>query len=170
MARAGGGQPVDAGALLAMNEVMGSESGSMQNPDQPIADAERELVEEFALFDNWLDRYQYIIDLGRQLPPFPAAGKTDEHKVRGCQSQVWLVTRVRGDRLDFQAISDSAIVSGLIALLMRIYSGRPAREILNTKPGFITAIGLDQHLSPTRSNGLHAMLNTIRAAAACVPT
>ena len=85
MARAGGGQPVDAGALLAMNEVMSSKSGNMQNPDQPIADAERELVEEFALFDNWLDRYQYIIDLGRQLPPFPAAEKTDEHKVRGCQ-------------------------------------------------------------------------------------
>ena len=102
MTRAGGGPPADAGAPLAINEVMGSESGSMQNPAQPIADAERELVEEFALFDNWLDRYQYIIDLGRKLPPFPEAGKTDEHKVRGCQSQVWLVTSARGDRLDFR--------------------------------------------------------------------
>ncbi|MDH5254299.1 MAG: SufE family protein [Gammaproteobacteria bacterium] len=133
-----------------------------------IADAERELVEEFALFDSWVDRYQYIIDLGRQLPPFPEAAKTEEHRIKGCQSQVWLVTKPVGDRLEFQAVSDSAIVSGLIAILMRIYSGRPASEILATPPGFITAIGLDQHLSPTRSNGLHAMLGAIRkAAAAC---
>lgn len=131
-----------------------------------IADAERELVEEFALFDNWIDRYQYIIDLGRQLPPFPEAEKTEERKIKGCQSQVWLVTKPVGDRLEIQAISDSAIVSGLIAILMRIYSGRPAREILASPPGFIAAIGLDQHLSPTRSNGLHAMLGAIRAAAA----
>lgn len=136
-----------------------------------IADAERELVEEFELFDNWMDRYQYIIDLGRQLPPFPEAEKTEERKIKGCQSQVWLVTKPVGDRLEFQAISDSAIVSGLIAILMRIYSGRPAREILASPPGFITAIGLDQHLSPTRSNGLHAMLGAIRsAAAACAAT
>jgi cysteine desulfuration protein SufE len=140
--------------------------------DKPsIADTEHELVEEFALFDNWLDRYQYIIDMGRQLPAFPESEKTEEHKIKGCQSQVWLTTRARGDRLEFQAISDSAIVSGLIAILMRIYSGRPAREILATPPGFIKAIGLDQHLSPTRSNGLHAMLGAIRnAAAACAET
>lgn len=138
--------------------------------DKPsIKDTERELAEEFGLFDNWIDRYQYIIDLGRQLPPFPEAEKIEERKVRGCQSQVWLITKVRGDRLEFQAISDSAIVSGLIAILMRLYSGRPAREILTTPPGFIKAIGLDEHLSPTRSNGLHAMLGAIRnAAAACV--
>ncbi|MEO7385580.1 MAG: SufE family protein [Gammaproteobacteria bacterium] len=136
-----------------------------------IAEAERELVEEFALFDNWLDRYQYIIDLGRQLPPFLEAEKTEDRKIKGCQSQVWLVTRVVGDRLEFQAISDSAIVSGLIAILMRIYSGRSAGEILAAPPGFIKAIGLDQHLSPTRSNGLHAMLGAIRtAAAACAAT
>lgn len=140
-----------------------------RNPAQPIAEAERELVEEFALFDNWMDRYQYIIDLGRQLPPFPEESKTEEHRIRGCQSQVWLVTSPRGDRLHFQAVSDSAIVSGLIAILMRIYSGRTAREILATPPAFISAIGLDQHLSPTRSNGLHAMLKTIRQAAADIP-
>lgn len=140
-----------------------------RNPLLPIADAERELVEEFALFDNWMDRYQYIIDLGRQLPAFPEAEKLEERKIRGCQSQVWLLTSRRGDRLDFQAISDSAIVSGLIAILMRIYSGRPAREILASPPAFIAAIGLDQHLSPTRSNGLHAMLRAIhKAAAECV--
>ena len=131
-----------------------------------IADAERELVEEFSLFDNWVDRYQYIIDLGRQLPPFPEAEKIEARKVKGCQSQVWLITRPEGGRLEFQAVSDSAIVSGLISMLMRIYSGRPCRDILAARPDFIAAIGLDQHLSPTRSNGLHAMLGAIRAAAA----
>lgn len=130
--------------------------------------AQQELIDEFALLDNWVDRYQYIIDLGRQLPPFPEDCRTEDHKIRGCQSQVWLVTRPEDGRLSFQAVSDSAIVSGLIAMLMRIYSGRPAREILDTPPDFIAAIGLDQHLSPTRSNGLHAMLAAIRqAAAAC---
>lgn len=133
-----------------------------------IRAAQQELIDEFALFDNWVDRYQYIIDLGRQLPPFPEAARTEAHKIRGCQSQVWLVTRPEGGRLVFQAVSDSAIVSGLIAMLMRIYSGRQAREIRDTPPDFIGAIGLDQHLSPTRSNGLHAMLGAIRqAAAAC---
>lgn len=136
---------------------------------QSITEAQQELISDFALFDNWVDRYQYIIDMGRQLPPFPEAEKTEERKIQGCQSQVWLVTHVEGDRLVFQAISDSAIVSGLIAILMRIYSGRQAQEILDTPPDFITAIGLDQHLSPTRSNGLHSMIGAIRrAAAVCV--
>lgn len=132
--------------------------------------AEEELVDEFGLFENWVDRYQYIIDLGRKLPEFPEAEKTEGNKIRGCQSQVWLITRAEGDRLHFQAISDSAIVSGLIAILMRVYSGRKAREIIDTPPDFVAAIGLDEHLSPTRSNGLHSMIRAIRQAAAeCVP-
>jgi cysteine desulfuration protein SufE len=136
---------------------------------QSIAEAQQELIGDFALFDNWVDRYQYIIDMGRQLPPFPEVEKTEARKIQGCQSQVWLLTHAEGERLEFQAVSDSAIVSGLIAILMRIYNGRRAQEILDTPPDFIGAIGLDQHLSPTRSNGLHAMLATIRkAAAACV--
>lgn len=133
--------------------------------DASIAEVERELVAEFSLFDNWVDRYQYIIDMGRQLPPFPEAEKTEAHKVHGCQSQVWLITMPRGDRLEFQAISDSAIVSGLIAILMRLYSGQPASDIRDARPDFIKGIGLDQHLSPTRSNGLHSMLKTIHEAA-----
>lgn len=131
-----------------------------------IEHAEQELIEEFRLFESWMDRYQYIIDLGRKLPPFPEAARTEDRKIKGCQSQVWLITRPRDGRLEFQAVSDSAIVSGLIAILMRVYSGREAREILATPPDFVTAIGLDQHLSPTRSNGLHAMIRAIRAAAA----
>ena len=137
--------------------------------EQSIAEAQQELIGDFALFDNWVDRYQYIIDMGRKLPPFPEAEKTEARKIKGCQSQVWLLTQAEGERLAFQAVSDSAIVSGLIAILMRIYNGRRAQEILDTPPDFIAAIGLDQHLSPTRSNGLHSMISAIRRAAAeCV--
>jgi cysteine desulfuration protein SufE len=135
-----------------------------------IEQAERELIEEFQFFDNWMDRYQYLIDLGRKLPPFPEEDKTEEHRLHGCQSQVWLKSQVCGERLEFQAISDSAIVSGLIAILMRIYNGRRAREILTTPPRFVQAIGLDEHLSPTRSTGLRAMIRAVNEAAAAVPT
>jgi cysteine desulfuration protein SufE len=124
------------------------------------------LIEEFALFDNWLDRYQYLIDLGRKLPEFPADWKTEENRLHGCQSQVWLKVFPAGDRLKFKAISDSAIVSGLIAVVLRVYSDRTPAEILDTQPDFIDAIGLHQHLSPTRSNGLRAMINAIRDHAA----
>ena len=122
-----------------------------------------ELKENFDLLDAWDDRYAYLIDLGRKLPPFPEPLKTDEHKVHGCQSQVWLVPGGDAERLEFRAISDSAIVSGLIALLLRVYSGRSAREIVDTQPRFIEAIGLAKHLSPTRSNGLAAMLKAVKA-------
>jgi cysteine desulfuration protein SufE len=130
------------------------------------ADAEQDAItEEFAFFSDWTERYQYLIDLGRKLPPFPEALKSEDHKVHGCQSQVWLIAEGDANRLDLRAISDSAIVSGLIALLLRVYSGRSAREILDTEPRFVEAIGLAKHLSPTRSNGLAAMLKTIRAIA-----
>ena len=124
--------------------------------------AQDAIVEEFAFFGDWTERYQYLIDLGRKLTPLPEELKVDAHKVQGCQSQVWLAASGDSRKLDFLAISDSAIVSGLIALLLRVYSGRSAREILDTEPRFIEAIGLAKHLSPTRSNGLAAMLSTIR--------
>jgi cysteine desulfuration protein SufE len=127
------------------------------------AQAEQDaIIEEFAFFGDWTERYQYLIDLGRKLPPLPDELKTEAHKVHGCQSQVWLVADGDARALTFRAISDSAIVSGLIALLLRVYSGCSAREILDTPPRFIEAIGLAQHLSPTRSNGLAAMLAKIR--------
>ncbi len=129
-------------------------------------DAQTEIEEEFSFFDDWTERYQYLIDLGRKLPEFPAQLKTDEYKVHGCQSQVWLAANGDANRMEFRAISDSAIVSGLIALLLRVYSGRSAREILDTEPRFVEAIGLARHLSPTRNNGLAAMLAQIRKHAA----
>lgn len=127
--------------------------------------AQQAIADEFAFFGDWTERYQYLIDLGRKLPPFPDELKVEAHKVHGCQSQVWLVAAGDRNRLTFRAISDSAIVSGLIALLLRVYSGRPAREILDTQPTFVESIGLAKHLSPTRSNGLIAMLQTIQAKA-----
>jgi len=131
----------------------------------PIDESQQELIEEFRFFDNWIDRYQYIIDLGKQLPEFPEDCKTEEYRLRGCQSQVWLKAERHDGRLRFQAISDSAIVSGLIAILMRVYNDRTPADILRTPPDFIAAIGLDQHLSPTRSNGLNSMIQAIRSAA-----
>ena len=130
--------------------------------------AQAAIVEEFSYLSDWTERYQYLIDLGRKLSPFADAFKTEANKVQGCQSLVWLVANGDVRQLEFRAISDSAIVSGLIALLLRVYSGRSAQEILATEPNFIEAIGLAKHLSPTRSNGLAAMLETIRKHAGSV--
>ncbi len=124
--------------------------------------AQEELVEEFKFFDNWMDRYQYLIDLGRRLPEFPEADRTEDNKIKGCQSQVWFIADERDGCLHFRAISDAAIVSGLIAVLLRIYSGRKPQEILDTPPEFVKALELEQHLSPTRSTGLSSMLDAIR--------
>ncbi|WP_184668845.1 SufE family protein [Rhodanobacter sp. A1T4] len=130
------------------------------------ADAQREIAEEFAFFGDWTERYQYLIDLGKQLPPFPDNWKTEEHRVHGCQSMVWLVPSGEATNMHFDAISDSAIVSGLIALVLRVYSDRSAQEIVDTQPEFIGTIGLAKHLSPTRSNGLAAMLTQLKQYAA----
>lgn len=131
-----------------------------------IQSAENALVSEFAFFDDWMERYQHIIDMGRRLPEFPETERDEQLKVKGCQSQVWLDSAVEGDRIYLRAVSDSAIVSGLIAMLLRVYSGRSAGEILGHQPRFIDELGLTKHLSPTRSNGLHAMIKTIYSRAA----
>ena len=124
--------------------------------------AQQEVIEEFRFFDDWMDRYQYLIDLGRRLPDFPDTDRIDSNKIRGCQSQVWFVADKRDGKLEFRAISDAAIVSGLIAVLLRIYSGKRPRDILDTPADFISALNLEAHLSPTRSTGLHAMLKAIQ--------
>lgn len=123
---------------------------------------QQEIIDEFALFGDWSERYQYLIDLGKQLPAYPDADKTDSWRVLGCQSMVWLKPSGERTRLEFAATSDSAIVCGLIALVLRVYSGRPAAEIATLEPEFIERIGLSGHLSPTRKNGLGAMLARIR--------
>lgn len=126
------------------------------------SEAQAAIRDEFAFFGDWSERYQYLIDLGRKLPPFPDDWKTDTHRLLGCQSMVWIVASGDADRLDFAAASDSAIVSGLVYLALRVYSGRSAREILDTDADYIAAIGLAKHLSPTRNNGLAALLAFIR--------
>ncbi len=130
------------------------------------AQAQQDIAEEFALFGDWTERYQYLIDLGKRLPAFRDDWKTEEYRVHGCQSMVWLVPSGDASRMHFDATSDSAIVSGLIALVLRVYSDRSAAEIVATEPTFIQQIGLAKHLSPTRSNGLAAMLVKLKAYAA----
>jgi cysteine desulfuration protein SufE len=139
----------------------------MTTPMESTAlEAQAAIAEEFAFFSDWTERYQYLIDLGRQLPAFPDEQKTEENRVHGCQSMVWLIPSGDAAAMHFDAASDSAIVSGLIALVLRVYSGRSAREIVDTEPAFVQQIGLAKHLSPTRSNGLAAMLVKLKAYAA----
>jgi len=124
------------------------------------------LVDEFDLLGDWEQRYRYLIDMGKALPPFPEDARDDTHRVKGCVSQVWLVTRREGDRLVFEADSDAHIVRGLAALLIRLYSGRTAEEIRSVDARDVLArIGLAEHLSPQRSNGLNSMIARIQGEA-----
>ena len=127
-----------------------------------VKEIELEISQEFEIFDSWMDRYEYIIDLGKQLTSFPDEWKVEENKVHGCQSQVWFKTELKNNVFVCQAISDSAIVSGLIALLLRIYNQKDPSDIVETNPTFVSMIGLDEHLSPTRNNGLNVMLKKIK--------
>lgn len=132
-------------------------------PLEPTAaEAQAAIRDEFAFFGDWAERYQYLIDLGRKLPPMGESLRVEDNRLLGCQSKVWIVSRGDAARLDFVAASDSAIVSGLVFLALRVYSGRSAAEILSTEPTFVADIGLARHLSPTRSNGLSALLQRIR--------
>jgi cysteine desulfuration protein SufE len=130
----------------------------MRPPEATPELAQAAIAEEFAYFADWSERYQYLIDLGRKLPPFPEEWKTEANRLLGCQSLVWIVATGDGDDLEFHAISDSAIVSGLVYLALRVYSGRSAAQIVATPPDYIATIGLSKQLSPTRSNGLAALL------------
>ncbi|MDT8409587.1 MAG: SufE family protein [Wenzhouxiangellaceae bacterium] len=130
--------------------------------EMDIEQTQDEIIEEFSLFDDWLDKYQYIIDLGRKLEPLDAAEMRDDVLLEGCQSQVWLHVEGDAEHLEFRANSDAAIVSGLVYLMLRVYSGHSARDILAAEPRFIRELGLSEHLSATRSNGLNSMLQAIR--------
>ncbi|MBW8369276.1 MAG: SufE family protein [Arenimonas sp.] len=137
----------------------------MRPTEASTAEAQAAIAEEFGYFGDWSERYQYLIDLGRKLPPFPEEWKTEAHRLHGCQSMVWIGAEGNADELEFHAISDSTIVSGLIYLALRVYSGRSAAEILATPADYINAIGLAKHLSPTRTQGLAALLQFIRETA-----
>ena len=132
-------------------------------PTETVADTQRSIVDSFRFLEDWAERYQYLIELGRQLPPFPETKQIEANRLHGCQAGVWLVADYRNGKLDFEATSDSAIVAGLIALLLKVYSGRSPDEVLAASPAFIDEIGLAEHLSPHRANGLSLMLKRIRA-------
>lgn len=120
------------------------------------------IVREFNLFQDWTDKYEHIISIGKKLAPIEPVHRVDTNKVHGCQSQVWLHAHYDGKKIHFQADSDALIVKGIIALLLRLYNDRSPGEILETNPDFITQIGLDKHLSQNRANGLLAMLKQIK--------
>ncbi|MEE6188282.1 SufE family protein [Niabella digestorum] len=129
---------------------------------QSIEQIEAEIVDEFSLFENWDDKYEYIIDLGKKLPPLTEEHKKDENKVKGCQSTVWLVADYKDGKIFYQADSDAIIVKGLISMLIRVLSGHTPDEILNAKMDFINKIGMTSHLAQTRSNGLLAMVKQMK--------
>lgn len=127
-----------------------------------IAAIENEIVEEFSLFENWDDKYEYIIDLGKKLPPLEAQHKTEDNRVRGCQSTVWLVASHKAGKVYYKAESDAVIVKGLISMLIRVLSGQEADAIVDAKLDFIKEIGMMTHLAQTRSNGLLAMVKQMK--------
>ncbi len=131
-----------------------------------LQEAKAEVIEDFSMYDEWLDKYEYLIDLGKKLETYPEGEKVDEKLIKGCQSRVWLDYELRDGRLWFRADSDAIITKGIISLLISVYSGRTPAEIAADDFSFIDEIGLKENLSPTRSNGLVSMIATIRAVAA----
>jgi cysteine desulfuration protein SufE len=133
------------------------------NEQKRIEEIEAEIIEEFSLFDNWDDKYEYIIDLGKKLPVLEEQYKKDENKVRGCQSSVWLVADYKDGRIFYKADSDAVIVKGLISMLIRVLSGQTPDDIVNAKLDFIREIGMMSHLAQTRSNGLLSMVKQMKS-------
>ena len=130
-----------------------------------IKEVENQIIEEFSMFDEWLDKYEYIIELGKSLSEYTEDKKTDEHLIKGCQSRVWLDYKIEGGKIFFSADSDAIITKGIISLLIKIYSGRTASEILSSDFSVVEKIGLKENLSPTRANGLVSMIARIRQVA-----
>lgn len=131
-----------------------------------VKDREQQVIEDFAVYDDWMDKYEYIIELGKSLEPYPEEKKTEDRLIKGCQSRVWLDTRKEDGKIWFSADSDAIITKGIISLLIGIYSGASGEEILASDFSFVDKIGLSANLSPTRSNGLVSMIETIRRVAA----
>ena len=130
-----------------------------------IENIEKEIVEEFSFFDNWEDKYEYIIDFGKGLKPLDSAYKTEANKVAGCVSQVWLHTEIKDGRIYFAADSDAIITKGLVGLLVKVLSNQKPEDVANAKLEFLDKIGMKEHLSPTRSNGLVSMIKYMKRSA-----
>lgn len=130
-----------------------------------LQDAKKAVVEDFAMFDQWLDKYEYIIELGKNLSAFPEDRKTEDRLIKGCQSRVWLDYKIEDSKIYFSADSDAIITKGIISLLISLYSGRTAKEIAEDDFAFLEEIGLRENLSPTRANGLASMVESIKKVA-----
>ena len=130
-----------------------------------IIEAENALIEEFSMYEEWLDKYEYLIELGKRLEDYPQEAKTDDRLIKGCQSRVWLDYRIEDGKVVFSADSDAIITKGIISLLIGLYSGRTPQEILSSDFSIIEKIGLKENLSPTRANGLVSMIAKIREVA-----
>lgn len=137
----------------------------IERMEKTLKEIQEEIVEDFSLYDEWLDKYEYLIELGKKLPAYPEEKKTEDRLIKGCQSRVWLDYSVENGRIDFSADSDAIITKGIISLLISVYSGRSAEEIAADDFSFLDSIGLKENLSPTRANGLVSMIDTIKAAA-----
>ena len=127
-----------------------------------LEEAKKAVIEDFSMYDEWLDKYEYLIDLGKNLEPYPEEDKTDDKLIKGCQSRVWLDAGIEDGKLVFKADSDAIITKGIISLLISVYSGRDPKEIAEDDFGFINEIGLKENLSPTRANGLVSMIARIK--------
>lgn len=127
-----------------------------------IQESEQEIIDEFSMFDDWMGKYEYIIELGKTLPLIDEKYKTDDRLIKGCQSRVWLHSEMKGGRVEFTADSDAVITKGLVALVTRVLSGHTPDEIINADMNYIDKIGLREHLSPTRSNGLVSMIKQMK--------
>ncbi|MDO6737653.1 SufE family protein [Wenyingzhuangia sp. 2_MG-2023] len=127
-----------------------------------IKEIQEEIVEEFAMFDDWMERYEYMIELGKSIPVIENQYKTDNNLIKGCQSKVWLHSELENNKIKFSADSDAIITKGIIAVLLRVFNDQAPKEILEAKMDFIDEIGLKEHLSPTRANGLVSMIKQIK--------
>ena len=127
-----------------------------------IEDIQNEIIDEFALFDDWMQRYEYMIDLGKSLPLVDSKHKTEDNLIKGCQSKVWVHAEMKDDKVIFTADSDAIITKGIIAILIRVYSNQHPKDIIDTNTDFIDTIGLKEHLSPTRANGLVSMIKQLK--------
>ena len=134
----------------------------MEEQTKTLQEVESDVVDEFSMFDEWLDKYEYLIELGKSLKSYPETDKTDDRLIKGCQSRVWLDYKIEDGRIWFNADSDAIITKGIISLLIRIYSGRTPEEIMSSDFSVVDKIGLKENLSPTRVNGLVSMIARIR--------
>ncbi len=142
----------------------------IQNPYMTIEKIQEEIVDEFAMFDDWMQRYEYMIELGKSLPLIDAKYKDEDHIVKGCQSKVWVHAELKDDKLVFTADSDAIITKGIIAILVRAFSNQKPADIIEAKTDFIDEIGLKEHLSPTRANGLVSMIKQLKLYAVAYQT